>query len=229
MPSSFCTLVAQWKRNLLHMRRCNVQLCSVINSCFNTARLPPSFFSPVSRPFVLTGVTCRHQFPIRQNNIHPILPACDWEISKWSKPTNRIYSARINEETEPSLIALLNNGCLFGNHFPISQPSLRIIRCNFLPFFFPSPFRWGGSLPLWPKESGAELSSQRWRYNDSITTEEAGVVISETSPFLIHAIIVQRNKRSESANVTSESIAQVLQTSQTNGKKWFWPQENKNS
>lgn len=82
---------------------------------------PPPSLLLQCRPFVSTGVTCRHQLPIRQCNIRPILPACDWEILEWSKPTNLIYRASINKEIVPSLIALLNNGCLFGNHFPISH------------------------------------------------------------------------------------------------------------
>lgn len=121
---------------------------SVINLCPNTTSLLP-LPTPVSHPFVSTGVTCRHQFPIRQNNIHPILPACDWEISEWSKPTNRIYGARINEQTEPSLIALLNNGCLFGNHFPISQrfytSSARPVPLVLVSFLL---FLYGGSVCL---------------------------------------------------------------------------------
>ena len=84
---------------------------------------PPAstLLAPAGRPFVLIGVTCHHQLPIRQYNIRQILPACDWEILKWSKPTNLIYRASINKEIVPFLIALLNNGCLFGNHFPISH------------------------------------------------------------------------------------------------------------
>lgn len=85
----------------------------------DTSSLPPPCSCRLS--IRLTGVTCRHQLPIRQCNIRPILPACDWEILEWSKPTNLIYRASINKEIVPSLIALLNNGCLFGNHFPISH------------------------------------------------------------------------------------------------------------
>lgn len=96
------------------------------------------------------------------------------------------------------------------------------VAISFSFFYYPSSFRWGRSLPFWPKESGDVPDSQWWHYSDSIITEEAGVVITETSPFLIHASIVQRNKRSESADVTSESIAEVLQTSWTNGKNYFW-------
>ena len=153
----------------------NATLHSTVISSPHTSSLPP--LAPVGRPFVLTGVTCRHQLPIRQCNIRPILPVCDWEILEWSKPTNLIYRASINKEIVPSLIALLNNGCLFGNHFPIShhfpidRPG-RVLSFSFLlslslfPYFHPSSFLFcpllhsslyiskPHSLSLWPKVSG---------------------------------------------------------------------------
>lgn len=100
-------------------------LCA--NSAFsNRLSSPPanrssSMLPPVGRPFILTDVACRHQLPIRECNIHPILLVCEWEILEWSEPTNLIYKAGINKEIVPSLIALLNNGCVFGNHFSISH------------------------------------------------------------------------------------------------------------
>lgn len=108
----------------LYMRRpgtcsLNATLRSIIISLSHTSNLPLP--APVGRPFFLTGVTCHRQLPIRQCNIRPILPVYDWEILKWSKATNLIYRASINKEIVPSLIALLNNGCLFGNHFSISH------------------------------------------------------------------------------------------------------------
>lgn len=118
------------RASLSGLKSVYVEMCNVPSECNttldshlfpHTSNTPLPLTTPVGRPFVSTGVTCRHQLPIRQCNIRPILPACDWEILEWSKPTNLIYRASINKEIVPSLIALLNNGCLFGNHFPISH------------------------------------------------------------------------------------------------------------
>lgn len=137
----------------------------------------PLLLATVGRPFVSACVTCRHQLPIRQCNIPPILPACDWEILKWSKPTNVIYRASISKEIVPSLIALLNNGCVFGNHFPISHhfpldwpssprlisvlSSLQIGRYTFIRWS-PLKQQWeaSDSLSPWSKVSGDFLDIQ---------------------------------------------------------------------
>lgn len=117
------------------------EYAATLQSSLSTPPASPLLVS-VGHPFVSIGVTCRHQLPIRQCNILPILPPCDCEILEWSKLTNLIYRASINKEIVPSLIALLNNGCLFGNHFPISHhfPSDRPRRvfsfCFLVPYLF---------------------------------------------------------------------------------------------
>lgn len=102
-------------------KACNMSTGSTNSRLLSLAWWTGPLPAPEGHPFVLTSVTCRHQLPIRQCNIRPILPACDWEILEWSKLTNLIYRASRNKEIVPSLIALLNNECLFGNHFPISH------------------------------------------------------------------------------------------------------------
>lgn len=148
-PAHQCLFVKEEPGWSLYMRRpvirlLNATLHSIVISSPHTSSFP--FLAPADPPFVSTSVTCRHQLPIRQCNIRPILPACDWEILEWSKPTNLIYRASINKEIVPSLIALLNNGCLFGNHFPISQhfpldwPSRVLFFFLFFSFVFISYF-----------------------------------------------------------------------------------------
>jgi len=93
---------------------------------------------------------------------------------EWSKATNLIYRASINKKIVPSLIALLNNGCMFGNHFPISHhfPLNWLSRPPLLfflsfPLFLAAGLWWAGvlwngagkifivtnSLSLWPNVS----------------------------------------------------------------------------
>lgn len=162
----------------------------LLNPALHSSSLLP-LLAPVGRPFVLTGVTRRHQLPIRQCNIRPILPVCDWEILEWSKATNLIYTASINKEIVPSLIALLNNGCLFGNHFPISCPT-RTRRVLFLslPFlgYIPSYIRVLLKQPNSDEKihtSGPNqtlcLFDPNYLWTDAVSAEEAVVVVIEIS------------------------------------------------
>lgn len=86
----------------------------------------------------------------------------------------------MNREIVPSLIALLNNGCLFGNHFPIS---------NHLPVDWPSrvPFYSVHSVvhSFFFLSLSGDLSGDSSDAIVILITEEAGVVF-ETFCFLIH-------------------------------------------
>lgn len=190
----------------------------------------------MGRPFVSTGVTCRHQLPIRQCNIRPILPACDWEILEWSKPTNLIYRASINKEIVPSLIALLNNGCLFGNHFPISHhfpldwPSRVLfffLVLSFVPFScIPSCTPWHAGVPgnsatalerftrVAPTKLFVSLTQSIWGLSWlSVVTLIASLLRRRVLLWLKHFVfwfilllLFKREKMSTGVNVTADSI-----------------------